>query len=1295
MKKHINPGSNFKPSEETTSKNITYVEERVLHHIEALSSDLNEYHSSFDNNEEIVIERDDVVKQLLDFVSEEPEKPEQSVLLLTGEAGMGKTVVMKQLLNRLKKQSNYLTISIKADRYSPKSIEEVNKDLGLSNESLFDFISTLAKQQSYNRIILLVDQIDALSQVLSNDRSPIEVYTRLISLLKQISCVRIIVSTRLFDSINEPLIKSLKKRFPINVPPLDDNSVKQTLIKAGYNGSISRQLFDFLRTPLHLRLFIMVGIKDARDKTYTLSKLYNALWTNIINEQKLELLTYLSNEMYEHQDLAINNDKLTQKGHAIIAKQLLSDGLLVYTEHNNQIQFLHQSLFDYTYARCFINSGKNLSDHLSEEHQGLFIRLRVKQILIYLREQNVYQYLREVHKILSRPEKYKFHIRLLIIQLLGGNRNLSREELDYVQAHILTNDMYRNYFLYSIYNIEWVSWLYDIDELSKIVSSNGDDYKSISYVFMQLPDYNNIDTIIALIEKLKSNHKLHGLIKELIERVNKPHTSLLIDVYQEIEPKTENQSSIFWRNIVEDSPEKCVDFFITYFRGLFNREKQEYLLDEHNFDQVLEDLFIKIPESACKMGLEIIHNVSVEHIFDYNEKDSLTDCYFYTDFNDVLYDVRVYDLLFFKTKETLISLLDQNTEWVKEEIKRLILSKYRVEVLLGVWISHTSEKITDDLCKIIFTEDKIWQSSRTILNYHLGLFIKKKYDVLSDQETQTFFNKIKNIEIEYEKTYFKPDTPTTKYGLTRLGQHAYQYLCCFPEKIVLNSSVKKFYLEQKRKYLSTETPPKPSSMKWSGDSTLPDEKLKELSNKDLIQLFKGVKSKWNEPLMDENRPTISGLSRSFYSLVTDNSERYFPLIKTMISEEKIDDTYIMSGLRALKEIKIDISLFQELYESILKDSIRKDSDSIELIWYTDYFLENKIMPEIVFNFLENRCLTIETEDLSTKKSNIFSDKEIRPYDLISRGINSNRGAAIERIMRCNIFPEYHERILKAIAKVAHDGTLATKAVTISQLALLHRINIDKALEIYLELVKDKNELLLGVDLNNLHPLIYLPNHNFDALVPIFKEAIKLEKSAKAIGVTLLFAWLNNHTQAKDLLWGLMSNITSSRWLAIIPYVFDHMKQDKYVDKCLTLYKYLISIDDSKLAESINKNIFKIKKYDNELKLKIVESYINSSASKYQIAGINSIIEEFIISKPRDVISWENTLLKGKYSSNDYFGYHKCLGIMINAYHTISKFSLSDTLLNEAIDTIDDALQHVQMRNASELASITQNDIWDK
>ena len=118
--------------------------------------------------------------------------------LLYGKAGIGKSIVMHELLKRLRLKENYIVLGLKSDQ-----IEFVDMDHLRSKMHLARPIEVAIKEMSlkYIRVVLLIDQIDALSLSLSlsSNRTPFRSLLKMITQVKGVPNVRIVISCRPYD----------------------------------------------------------------------------------------------------------------------------------------------------------------------------------------------------------------------------------------------------------------------------------------------------------------------------------------------------------------------------------------------------------------------------------------------------------------------------------------------------------------------------------------------------------------------------------------------------------------------------------------------------------------------------------------------------------------------------------------------------------------------------------------------------------------------------------------------------------------------------------------------------------------------------------------------------------------------------------------------------------------------------------------------------------------------------------------------------------------------------------------
>ena len=91
--------------------------------------------------------------------------------------------------------------------------------------------------------------------------------------------------------------------------------------------------------------------------------------------------------------------------HAV--RWLASAGILI--SGSTEWSFLHQTFFDYCYARRFVESGGRLARSLAASDQGLNLRPLLIQVLAFLRGSDKRVYLAQLHELLA-AQGLRFHL---------------------------------------------------------------------------------------------------------------------------------------------------------------------------------------------------------------------------------------------------------------------------------------------------------------------------------------------------------------------------------------------------------------------------------------------------------------------------------------------------------------------------------------------------------------------------------------------------------------------------------------------------------------------------------------------------------------------------------------------------------------------------------------------------------------------------------------------------------------------------------------------------------------------
>lgn len=367
----------------------------------------------------------DEVDQIKDWIERKAfdERPSR-LALLYGKAGIGKSIVMHDLLEELQSNQDFLVLGLKSDQ-----IEFVDTEVLRQNIHLAKPIEIVVEEmaQKYRRVILLIDQIDALSLSLSSNRTPLRSLLKLIGQIQHIPNVRVVISCRPYDLEYDPLLDNLRIKNKWELKEFTPKQVEGILIENNCKEQMSDNLLRFLGNPLHLYLFLKIKPEEQLTDPLSTDLLYHQLWRKYVlddsvrkvnKDRLLALFDKLVSTMYERQELSVHI-RAFETNFSAELQYLLTNELLLKTK-SNQIQFFHQTLFDYVYARRFTEQGRDLLEVLKEQHQGLFSRAAVKSILTFLRDQDRREYIHVIDQLLyakddDGKELYRYHLKSLAL----------------------------------------------------------------------------------------------------------------------------------------------------------------------------------------------------------------------------------------------------------------------------------------------------------------------------------------------------------------------------------------------------------------------------------------------------------------------------------------------------------------------------------------------------------------------------------------------------------------------------------------------------------------------------------------------------------------------------------------------------------------------------------------------------------------------------------------------------------------------------------------------------------------
>jgi len=364
----------------------------------------------------------------------EPRPSEQSnVQLLLGEPGSGKSALLAQL-GRWFLERGCLVLAIKADLL-PQSVDSVAKlglHLGLG-ELPGLALRSLARTAP---VIVLVDQLDALADLVDLHGGRLNAVLQLVRELWGAENLRVIASSRDVEHRHDARLAAIAAE-PVQLPLLTWDQVQEFLQrKHGIAAKDWPETFrEILRRPQQLAVFIKLLSSGEEMPIFTSYQLMlERLWAQCVTNAdglagRAELLRNLARQMAAEESLWLARARFDDRAPQV--EQLLAAGILTTAEDERRLGYQHQTVFDFSLARSFAGGG--LTDFVVARQQSLFVRPRLWSGLVYLRGAEPHTYRREFAALWQRQD-LRYHVRLQLVEFLGQLEDPDQSEEGFLRA---------------------------------------------------------------------------------------------------------------------------------------------------------------------------------------------------------------------------------------------------------------------------------------------------------------------------------------------------------------------------------------------------------------------------------------------------------------------------------------------------------------------------------------------------------------------------------------------------------------------------------------------------------------------------------------------------------------------------------------------------------------------------------------------------------------------------------------------------------------------------------------------
>ena len=1233
----------------------------------------------------------DVVNQIKDWIEKKASIEHSSRLaLLYGKAGIGKSIVMHDLLEELQTNQEYLVLGLKSDQIEFVDTEVLRQNIHLA-KPIEIVIEEMTKK--YKRVILLIDQIDALSLSLSSNRTPLRSLLKLIGQIQHISNVRVVISCRPYDLEYDPLLDNLRIKNKWELKEFTNEQVIRILKENKCTESMNDNLLRFLGNPLHLYLFLKVRPEEQLTAPLSTDLLYHQLWRKYILDDSvrkvekhrlLALFDKLVITMYERQDLSVHIRGFETDFNAEL-QYLLTNELLLKTK-SNQIQFFHQTLFDYVYARRFTEQGRDLLEVLKGQHQGLFSRAAVKSILTFLRDQDCRKYIHVIDQLLYAKDDgrdiYRYHLKSLALSNMAYFETPLKEEISLISRKIFQDKVYMDVLFESVYLPNWFDAIWEIIEnkggwkglskgykektilmcervlwrhanavLDKLDTSlDYEDSEDCKYLSHILQHYNldcDRDKLIAFYNKLVKN------------RLPLEHIHLLQNIMKEYPDFVCQELKENVRLQLQAKESK-------YVHRIGTNHEEEHLYEEllkHHHDkgiQLLVDiLMIVYDNSKSELKGREIYNSTEFFSFQRTLGGHFTSN-FIEDAVNILIDN---------------FLKDVDGEKVRQYISEFSQSKHEgfVFIALYVYTKHP-EKFKDNIYDII-VKRSVLANAPSWVEYQAVEALKMAYPLWDDEQKKTVINRILAIDDKEEYILFKDAMHKLQRGLPLLDidLHKGRAFYSIPKEELRRLSWTAYQEKQRieRKFKEARLKnDKPYSMSThSGWTSLSEDQGMKMSPR---IWHKSMLAYTNDP-MDWNKPSLTGQCHLFRAVVAKKPEKFIGLINTVLNDDNVLLDYPQAGMQGLLDVgRVDDAL--HILERIL-DVIGYDVNStirgfrlLSLLFALNDIQKMEHPPEPIIKLFCNALLNANepTKDIHQGEKDVYNV-----------GINQARGNAGYMLVKCAKDDKYKEDIFRTIENIAGTASVYTRAALLLNMAKLNFLDKSRNVELFKKLMHDFNPRLMALPVHNYNPLVYFVNYAVDDLMEFFGHAAECPECYREQVVILWLAWSHNNRDSRiKVLLDKMCDANEDARISLLNFLctLDGKMNDDAI--CYILHFMESQYDTHKMGEVCDNLFHHADKWDDDYQLRVAEAFVASPLSKHKVSVFIEFLAGYAIKDPVQTLKWlEQTIAND--IPDDYFIVNHVVEALIQSYNGIKSFSDSscqDTL-EHAMDLMDTIMQN--------------------
>ncbi|MDR6845678.1 ATP-binding protein [Flavobacterium granuli] len=1155
--------------------------ERIKNELQKGSSSLKIEKNEFDDIPDSHIER--IETQLLyDWISQPAQTDnsdrQQNICLLAGNAGQGKTVILKDLYDKLTIQG-VPVLGLKADKLQSLNLQDLQHKIGLFLP-VVEFVDIC--KEKYEKVVILIDQIDALSQSMSADRHFLDVFKSLIEKFTYDPNVRIIISLRIFDLHYDTSLRVYKNLKTVTVTPLEEEDVLDQLEKLGIQKKqVNAKLLLLLRTPNHLNIFSRIA-KSTKNilSVNSLQDLYNELWrikiTGIAHKHPADhknvkkLLYKIAERMFEFQRISIIETHFDK-----YAKELsyLESERLIKREENH-IQFFHQTFYDFTFSKRFVEKKQKLVDYIKSQEQSILIRSAAKMIFHYLREYNPTLYHATLIELFSDNE-IMHHIRHMIFCWLTIIENPSDQEAELVVNISLGNIDFNILFLEHAKSDQWLKIALESNLLDFIINENGQNktiehHKKSStsdrdhYHYQRrcceyfLASYTRKDNSIVweFLEGLKDEKILAEVIYH-IEKWNNPAAFRILDRCTSFNDMKSWKYLQVLQSIAAFDPLYCLEKMEQYLLSTDYLDNDDI---DFQVQSILKTLSIEIPEKMVPLLQKAVLNYLTDSGEETNHYSMVSLQNVDLDDQDTLRGIELY--------YRILAVCLRNCNEEKSSVLLDFIQTHRYStsdplLRLIIYALKSKEKEYKDTIFNLFQHFS--DHLLFITSSDLGLEYREIFEVafphFDSRKKEKVFSIIKAIKLKNEVMFFNKEK--LKYKLPYLGTCQQLLLQRIQKKEIFKDPIMyRNYTALMRKFGNIEEEHHSRNILSSGSvPPISKENFDKMTSDHWISSFKKYANPRDRSNFESAKGGIYEHSRAFQEFCkTEPYQLKLSVIQTALYDSEIDKIYPILGLYSLAESSCDPTDILTVFRQIITE-IENEIHREYIIKIAATLIKKGSYDQNTLQLLINGALDFN----SVKKYYIDTNKGTGIEGILTKGINSISGTAVSALIHTGI-PELENTIFETLEKILQTGPLEVRGFVLYHFAFLNNLNKDRAFKLFVKTLLSENDI--HVLASSIWSLQFMTGINFEKLKPVFTKLIQITElgdlDSQWLFSILYFSYLFDRQDAEVLLHELLKFNPYSRAFAVNQiskhYYYNQNSQLKSQSLLMQVLDYVLETD---------------------------------------------------------------------------------------------------------------------------------------